>query len=432
VGTRQNSRERTDMPGFARGALLAGVLLLPVALGEGPLGAALALFGLAFAYGDGRRRLAAASAVSLILVGLFPLSEHHEGALTRASSDPVPAAAYSALHSVPPVRDAVRLQHASAERPAAALALARTEMRAGRYKEAQARLSAHVNTSSDPALLNQAANLALLLGDAREAIALYERAVALEPSPLILFNLSQAYGQGIRLQEQDAALARAQALDAKAVTLLMVGQADLPNGVVDLPVETSTLLAGRAPSRLSSARAPHPFAPGRLGSPALSVVLFLLVGALGAQAPRLYRRSRACERCGVRRCPRCDHRSGGDGLCGPCARLTHSPETTDPGMRMARLEDLRRRQRRQRRLRVATSLLVPGTSGLWSGRPLLGLLGMLAFAWALALVRAPAWLPPDPGSVGGATGILFALGMGAAALVYAAGLLLGLGARREG
>jgi tetratricopeptide (TPR) repeat protein len=419
------------MPGFARGALLAGVLLLPVALGEGPLGAALSLFGLAFVYGDGRRRLAAASAAALILVALHPL-EHHQRVLASASSDPVPAAAYAALHSVPPVRDAVRLEYASAEHPRAALALARTEMRAGRNQDAQARLSPHVKTSSDAALLNQAANLALLLGNHQEAIPLYERAVALETSPLILFNLSQAYGQGIRLQEQDAALARAQSLDAKAVTRLMVGQADLPRGVVDLPVETARLLADRASPSVLAARAPHPLAPGRLGSPALSLALFLLVGGLATQAPRLYRRSRACERCGVRRCPRCDPRSGGDGLCAPCARLTHSPETTDPGMRMARLEDLRRRQRRQRRLHVASSLLVPGTSGLLTGRPLLGLLGTLAFAWGLALVRAPAWVPPDPGSVGGAAGILFGLGMGAAALVYAGGLLLGLRARREG
>jgi hypothetical protein len=101
-------------------------------------------------------------------------------------------------------------------------------------------------------------------------------------------------------------------------------------------------------------------------------------------------------------------------------------------MRMARLEDLRRRQRRKRRLSVAVSLLVPGTSGLWTGRPLLGLVGMVTLAWALALVRAPAWLPPDPGSVGGAAGILCGLGLGVAALVYAGGLLLGLRARREG
>ena len=101
-------------------------------------------------------------------------------------------------------------------------------------------------------------------------------------------------------------------------------------------------------------------------------------------------------------------------------------------MRMARLEDLRRRQRRKRRLHLAISLLVPGTSGLLSGRPLLGLLGAMAFAWALALVRAPVWMPPDPGSVGGAAGIVFGLGLGAAALVYAGALLLGLRARREG
>jgi tetratricopeptide (TPR) repeat protein len=431
VGARPNTPERTDMPGFARGALLAGVLLLPVALGEGALGAALALFGIAVAYGDGARRLAAVSAAALILVALYPLGERHQRVLASVVSDPVPAAAYAALHSVPPAQDAVRLEHVATERPAAALALALLEMRAGRIERARGRLAPHVDGSSDPALLNQAANLDLLLGNADGAIALYERAAQLAPSPQVLFNLSQAYGRGIRLQEQEAALARAQALDPDAVTRLVVGQAERPRSVVDLSFETATLLDDRVVPSDVAGRASHPFAPGRLGSPVLCAGLFLCVGVLAAFAPRLYRRSRACKRCGARRCPRCDTPSGGDGFCGSCARLTHSPETTDPGMRTARLADLRRRERRLRRLYRAISLAVPGSSGLLAGRPILGLVGTLAFAGAAVLLRAPVWVPPDPGTVGGAASVLFGLGTAAAALVYVASLLPGLRATRE-
>jgi len=59
-------------------------------------------------------------------------------------------------------------------------------------------------------------------GDER-AVALYERATRVTASAEILFNLSQAYGQAIRLQEQDATLARAQALSPDVVTALMIG-----------------------------------------------------------------------------------------------------------------------------------------------------------------------------------------------------------------
>lgn len=429
VGVRQNARERTDMPGFARAALLASLLLFPLAVGEGALGIGLALFALSVVYGDGARRLAAACAVSVLLAAVFPLETLRQQVLARVAADAVPSTAYAAAQGVPVAQDLERLRHAAAERPMAALALSLTEMRQGRLADATARLAPHLEASRDPSLLNHAANLALLRGNDERAIELYQRATRLAASPEILFNLSQAYGQTIQLGEQDATLARAQALDAEVVTALMIGQEDLPRGVVDLPVETQALLAGLQAPPVPWLRG-HPLAPGRLGSPWACLVLFLALGLLGMVLPRRFRRSTTCSRCGIRRCPRCDRPGGGDGLCGSCSRLTHSPETTDPGLRSARLEQLRRRQRRLGRLHTVASLVVPGSAGLLGGRPFLGLLGAIAFAGFATLGRAASWLPPDPGSVGGAAMLLLAIGSGAAGSVYLAGLVLGLRAQR--
>lgn len=429
VGARQNARERTDMPGFARAALLASLLLLPLASGEGAIGVGLALFALAVAYGDGTRRLVAVCAVAMLIAAVFPIETLRRQALARVVADPVPSSAYAAAQGVPAAQDLERLGHAAAERPMAALALSLTEMRRGQLADATAHLLPHLDASRDPALLNHAANLALLRGDDERAIELYERAARFTVSPEVLFNLSQAYGRAIQLGEQEATLARAQALDPDGVTALMVGQEDLPRGVVDLPLETAALL-----DDLQAPPAPgvpgHALAPGRLGSPWVCLSLFLTAGAVGLLLPRRFRRSTTCSRCGVRRCPRCDRPGGGDGLCGACSRLTHSPETTDPGLRSARLEQLRRRQRQLGRVHAAASLVVPGTAGLIGRRPFLGLLGVVAFAGFVTLWRAASWLPSDPGSVGESATLLRAVGMGLTASVYLAGLALGLRAQR--
>ncbi len=311
----------------------------------------------------------------------------------------------------------------------AALALSLTEMRRGRLGDASVLLAPHLEGARDPALLNQAANLALLRGDDERAISLYEQATRFAPVPEILFNLSQAYGQAIRLQEQDATLAKAQALDPEVVTALMVGQQDLPRGVVDLPVETDALFASLGASPLPPSES-HPLAPGRLASSWTWLALFVATGGLAATLPRWFRRSATCSRCGVRRCPRCDRPGGGDGLCGSCSRLTHSPETTDPGLRSVRLEQLRRRQRRLARLHLGASLLVPGSAGVLGGRPLLGLFGVTVFAGGAVLSHAASWLPPDPGSVGAAAPLLLATGVGVAVSLYLTTLVLALRAGR--
>ncbi|MEN8184180.1 MAG: hypothetical protein ABFS46_16765, partial [Myxococcota bacterium] len=237
----------------------------------------------------------------------------------------------------------------------------------------------------------------------------------------------------IRLQQQDAALARAQAIDAGAVTRLIVNQGDRPAGVYDLPVEVGRLRAAmRAPSAVGSSQ-PHPAAPGALGrQPILGMAAVFVTGLLAILLSRWVRPSRSCGRCGTRMCPRCDRAGGAEGLCEPCTRLTHRPETTDPTMRMARMAALRRRQRRLRLAHRASALLIPGSAGLLGDRALRGLLAASAFAAALACVRAPVVAPPDPGSVGNAGIVFFGVSAGLAVLAYLALVLPGVRPPRSG
>ena len=117
-------------------------------------------------------------------------------------------------------------------------------------------------------MLNNAANTRFAAGSADEALALYERAARANPSPLVLFNLAQAYGRAILLEEQDLALAQAQALDPRAVHALTQHVAEVGGGgPVDVAVSAATLRARGAGREVRRRRSlARRFAPGWLGA----------------------------------------------------------------------------------------------------------------------------------------------------------------------
>jgi hypothetical protein len=311
----------------------------------------------------------------------------------------------------------------AASDPLAAETLALRARRDGRLAEADAVLGGLAVETEDPRLLGNAANARFLAGDLDGAIELYERAVGIEESPIVLFNLSQAYARSIRLAEHEAMLARAQELDAAAVDRQLGIQAAGGPPVADRPVSPDVLLE-RLHARESGGRSVAPrreaLAPGLLGGDALrSLGALGLLAGVALALSGVFRPSRACPRCGVRLCPRCDRRGGSHGLCEACTRLHHRPETTDPTLRFERLAALRERERREARLHLAFALVVPGCSGLLSERPARGLAATILVCGAAASVAACFGILPDPAAVGGAGVFL----LGALAVVLAAGYL---------
>ncbi len=409
-------------PGFARGALLATVLLLPAILGEGPFGFVLGLFTVIFLYGDAGARAPAAAAALLVVAALHPVEDQARHAFAAIAADPLVPALDAGQRDVPSPLDRIRLERAAGADPLAAEALALRARRDGRLVEADAAFRALVADSEDPRLLGNAANARLLVGELEPAIALYERALEIEESPVLLFNLSQAYGRAIRLSEHEAALSRAQDLDAAAVDRLIASQDARGPLVADRPVPPAALRRrlhqhADAASTLSPLRAS--LAPGLLGGDPLRGVgaLGLLAGVALALSG-VFRASRACGRCGARLCPRCDRRGGAHGLCEACTRLHHRPETTDPQLRFERLAALRARRRREARLHLALALVVPGSAGLFSGRPGLGLVATLLVCGAGASIAACFELLPDPFAVGGAGALLLFSLAGSLAVLY--------------
>jgi tetratricopeptide (TPR) repeat protein len=287
---------------------------------------------------------------------------------------------------------------------------------------------------SDPVVLNNAANVRLELGHMESALDLYRRAIEIEERAVVLFNLAQAYGRAFQVEDLNRTLARAQQLDGELVASLTALQGAKAEGfVVDMPLPGMILwkrLAASPRGDSIAAEMRMPLAPGRLGSDlklagAVAGAIFLLAALFGAR----FDPSRTCPRCGAMMCPRCDGSSGGE-LCDGCTRLFFQPEKTDRNLRLERVNALRDREQRLRRVATFASVLLPGVAGLLARRPLASFLGAFFFVLALASVFWRGGVVPDPLVAGAAAPLAF-LGLAAfAGLAYA--IVVGTSLARQG
>jgi hypothetical protein len=102
------------------------------------------------------------------------------------------------------------------------------------------------------------------------------------------------------------------------------------------------------------------------------------------------------------------------------ARLLTGREAADPFLRMVRLAALRERQARIDKIKFLLSVIVPGAAGVVSRCPLLGLLGSMLFALALASWWAQDGVGADPLAVGAGASLLFSAMAIVSAVAYLA------------
>jgi hypothetical protein len=427
-----------QMPAFARVAFLGSLVLVLPLLGEGLFGLVLALLAIGVSYGRRGQRVVLALAAAAAVAGAFPVARLAGSTLLAHAADPVLDAALSATHGDAQPTDLARLEAAGTGDPLAARALAAQAKAGGRMGEADARYQELLGSApSDPSVANNAANVRLALGHMESALALYDRSLDLAESPLVLFNLAQAYGRAFQVDSLARTLERAQSLDGPTVAELTRLQGATPEGfVVDLPIPDTLVwqrvLASDAGEAIA-AELRRPFAPGHLGRDATGagIVLGAVIAVASAFGARISP-SRWCARCGGRLCPRCHPESRGNDACESCTRLFYQPETTDRNLRLERITALRARERRRERIATVASIGLPGAAGLLARRPLLSLLGALFFSFAACAAICRDGVVPDP-LVAGAAGPIAFLGAAAlAALGYALVVVAALAARRRG
>lgn len=426
-----------DAPGFARFALLGAALLLPLAAGEGAFGLALALLVLCTAYGRRGQRVVLGLAAALLWAGLFPMVRVASAALEVFPRDSVARAAYSLSRGLAFPGDLARLEAAADSDPLALRALALEARRSGHLGRADSLYQQILaREPGDVATLNNAGNVRLELGHMESALDLYGRALDIEESPVVLFNQSQAYVRGFQVDDLNRSLAAAQRVDGELMAELTALQRDRNEGfVVALPLGTALLwervLAGGGGDVLATALR-GPLAPGRLAvSERVAAAALAAAFVLGLGLGVSVQRSRECSRCGERMCPRCGSDNPG-ALCESCDTLFNRPEKTDRALRFARIEALRKRDRRMARMTTLLSVVVPGAAGILAGRWLLALFGAVGFAVAAAGLWWRGGLVPDP-LVAGATGPAVFGGIAVLALlIHALSIATSLTAPRTG
>ncbi len=418
----------SHMPDFARAALLASLLLVPLAFGEGLMGLLLVLLVIGVAYGTQRHRVALLSASVLLVLGLEVVFGLAGTVLTSFRADPVADAALSVARGNETPLEVERLETNSDQR-FAALALASRSRRFGQNEETRRRYEELLEEDPrDPVLLTNMGNLLYAEGDHAGAIAFYERAGALTDSATLWFNLSQAYARAFRMEELETALHRGQAVDAaKVEELSNRGDTEF---VADLPLPIRELrerMVRSADDGALSTELIGVIAPGWLGRNWLHLAgAFAAALAVGVALGGMWEHSSSCGRCGRRICVRCDDQIWNADLCDGCHHLFHRPQGTDPKLRTARINALRAREARLEKFWLAVSVLVPGVAGLRAKRPDLAFIGILLFGWAAAIWIWRDGVVPDPLALGGIGPMAFLLSGLAAAFSYMLVLLSGL------
>jgi len=423
------------MPTFARYALLGGLLLVPLVLGEGLFGLALALFAVAFIYGGTGQRNTLVMAAVLLVIGIHPLAQLSSVAANLIDSDPVASSVLQVLDGTETAADVERLEAAAPEDLAAIHALAYRDRRFGLVESSRVRLEEVISrVSNDVVALANLGNIEKRRGNTDAAIGYYERAAVQESDATLLFSLSQAYASAFRMEEYEATLIRAQKVDDEAVAgLSSLDDAAL---VADLRFPVSHLIRDRLVSLALSQDVDRGavaiLAPGRLGA-AWHVTggAFALIVLCSLLLSKSWSHASLCTRCGHRICERCEETVWSEEICEDCHHLFQYPEATDPSLRMARLQALSEREVRFDRVWLALSLMVPGMAGFSSRRPDLAMFGLLLFAWTVTWFSWPTGIFEDPFLMGSAAILFFAIPGALAAMAYASVVVLSLIVRKN-
>lgn len=422
------------LPAFARSALLAALVLAPLAFGEGVIGLALALFVVAFAYSKSHQRNMLVLAAILLVIGLHPLSQFVSVATTLVDQDPVARSVMAVVSGLETNADIERLEAVVEDDPAAAHALAYRARRYALEESSKTQLAAlGERYPSDGFVLAAQGNIAMRRGDTKAAIDLYERASPQVDSATLLFDLSQAYASAFQMEKYETTLVRAQRMDSEIVAAL--SNLDDARLVADLPFPEALLRDRFRSAMLSQNQQFDPIvalAPGRLGETEwMTAGGFSLAMLFCLLFANRFDHSSKCTRCGHRICTRCEETVWSEDICEDCHHLFQSPASTDPSLRMARLQALSKRAVGIDRIVLAGSLLIPGVAGFASRRPDFAMLGILLFGWIAAWAVWPLGVFDDPLLMGDAAMLCFAIPGVLAVLSYSGIVVASLIARKN-
>lgn len=399
--------QRVSRPADA--VLAAGLLVLPLfaTLDVGWL--LLWLFVLSFGYAEKSVRWAA-------LAGLFPLvlvapALDRAGATLAVSASPVLRGAEALQEKRYDQRvldDLEAVKNLFPEDADLRFLLGCLYQQLGQNDRAVAEytVASQVSTTEVRALVNRG-DIRFVDGDFGAAQEDFQEALRRDPRDVrARYNLSLVYGETFRTVEAQEKLTEARALDNALVTQFL----DSPTlvKVVSLGYSPEEALAkvGALQKDTRSRRVLGHFHVGddtRTWAVPFAVAIPLMVAAaFGLDA---FRRKRhgyalACDKCGRTFCRRCKPPGESALLCSQCIHVYLRKDGVSIETKLQKVEEVKRRQGFEGRLRVALNVFLPGSELLFQGRVLRALAILTPFCLGLlaAFLRQDLAVSPRPGA----------------------------------
>ena len=426
----------TQMPSFARVALLSACLLVPLALGEGLIGLSCGFFVIGVLYGRSGHRTTLALAIALWVTGLFVVTDWAGQASDALEADRVAASALASVRGRATQAELQILEQAanSSRDPLAIRSLAIRAGRLGDENTLRQRLHDLLEVEKhDPMALVLLGNLAFRSGESAEATGLYKRATLRGDSFEIFFNLAQSFAKTFQIEQFEYVMAQAQAIDSdRAARLAGLGDPDL---VLDpaFPMEAVGQRMWLASDGVPWVRAVSSgVAPGWLGASALNGLgFFALLWLLAWLFRGRYEQAGHCQRCGKTICARCDASLWSHEVCDSCHFLFSRPKAADPVIRNSRIEVLWARERWMGRCSNLLSLTIPGLAGMRIRRPGLAFVSIFSFVGSVLFWTFRQGPFPEPLATGEAASWILTTFSGLLFVVYLLCVQAGFSIRRR-
>jgi tetratricopeptide (TPR) repeat protein len=252
--------------------------------------------------------------------------------------------------------------------------------REGRYREAIEINDRIITMKPDPRVYNNLANCYVAIDDLEKAKNLYKKSIALKQLPSALYNLSQVYRETLDYEKGDEYFLLAQKLDGDAVSGYRAISGRSPNRfVVDETLPFAALWEygkGKATKAVTMGLSVLP--PGFMPVLGLSmgVLFFILSRRFKARAYR-------CSKCGKILCSHCERHVRWGRMCTQCYQSLVKLDELDAKERITKLLAVYEHRKRRRDFLKAISFILPGSSQIYAGKVLYGLLFLWPFLFFL-------------------------------------------------
>lgn len=296
-----------------------------------------------------------------------------------AANQPATAAYINAISGAPTPKNVHDFEQYASSHPAdldAKILLAYLYKSDGLNEKATDLLQKHMlEYPSDSRAPNNLAVIYFQQGETEYALRLAQKAAVLAPGNAIYkYNLSKMSRAKFNFSEAEKLMSEARAIDVSLVSNLESNSAqnladDIPNyGYVWKRISTSESI------RIAGLINPFTIAGGVL------LVIAILFAARASEKSR----ARQCVKCGKAFCKKCQSSTRAYGFCTQCLHIFVKKDGVSPTSRKEKMQEIDYHSKRQKWFQLASSLLLPGTAGLFQDRTVKGIL--LLMIWILCIV----------------------------------------------